>query len=88
VGPRGGLGIFEDRKVSFSYRNSSPGPSSYTDYATPFAVPFLMTVVTEHRFHEVACAKYGEVCETGVTYTRMESCVFMSDRFNVCGICM
>jgi hypothetical protein len=67
VGLRGGPDIFEERKVSCPYRNSSPGPSSYTDYATPFTVSFLMTVVTEHKFHEVACKKYDEVCKTAFT---------------------
>jgi hypothetical protein len=39
-----------------------------------------MNIVTEHKFHDVACMKYDEVCKTAVTHTAM------SDRFNVYGI--
>jgi hypothetical protein len=86
VGPRVGLGIFEERKISCPYR-VSPGPSSYTDYATPAAVLFLMIIVTEHKLHDVARMKCDEVFKMALTHTRMESFEFLSDRFNVYDIC-
>jgi hypothetical protein len=61
VGRRGGRGIFEERKISCPYWKSSPGTFNYTDYATPAAVLFLMIIVTEHIFHDVACMKYDKV---------------------------
>jgi hypothetical protein len=87
VGLRGGLGIFEERKISCPYRKSSPGPSTCTDYATAAAVLFFMIIVTEHKFHDVACMKYDEACKMAVTNTRMERFEFLSDRFNVYEIC-
>ena len=80
MGPRGGLCIFEERKISCPYRKSSPGPSSYTVCATLAAVLFLMIIVTEHSFHAVAYMKYEEVCKMAVTHTRMESFEFLSDK--------
>jgi hypothetical protein len=85
VGRRGGRGIFEERKISCPYRKSCPGPSSYTDYATPAAVLFLMIIVTEHKFHDVACMKYEEVCKMAVTHKDGKE--FLYDRLKVYEIC-
>jgi hypothetical protein len=54
----------------------------------PAAVLFLMLIVTEHKFHDVACMEYDEVCRMAVTHTQgWKASEFLSDRFNVYEFC-
>jgi hypothetical protein len=47
-------------------RIRTPGPSRYTDYATPTPVLFLVVLVNEHKFRYVACVKCDTVGKTAL----------------------